>query len=515
MRGFVLPTALSAVVVLAVRGAKERAVLAFLLLHEGQTVPTDRLIDEIWGEEPAESARRSLRVRIANLRRLLGSDRLLAQPSGYQLATARDTLDLDSFEELLSDAEDVGPAAAAELLREALGIWRGPTLADFRFDSWAQTRIARLEELRLVALERRIDADLAAGRDARIVGELEVLVAEYPLRERLRAQLMLALYRAGRAAEALEVYQGTRRTLVDELGIEPGQALRKLERAILRQDPSLELEQPAAPMRSLLVAALGEHKLGTTLLVLGQALARRPLRELILLRLVSERDDLAGASVDLQRLRELSLADGIEVRAAAFTSAAPADDLIRMATEQDVDLIMIEGSPGLLEDPVLSAVVEQSPCDVAILARGELQSGPVLVPFVGAEHDWSAVEIGAWLARSLDMQLRLAGPGEGQRDASSLLAAASLAVQRALGVAAEPLIAERGTEDLLRAADKASLVVVGLSDRWQTEGLGPVRSALVTDASPAVLLIRRGLRPGGLAPPGSRTRFTWTIRAAT
>jgi hypothetical protein len=184
---------------------------------------------------------------------------------------------------------------------------------------------------------------------------------------------------------------------------------------------------------------------------------------------------------------------------------------VRSAAEQDVDLLLIDAPAGLLDDRDLAAVLGGAPCDVAVLVGGELGLGPVLVPFTGAEHDWSAIEIGAWLAGAQDVPLRLAGPGKGPRDASRLLADASLAVQRALGVAAEPHLVEPDAGDLVRAAREAALVVSGLSDRWRDDGLGPVRSALAAEARPPVLLVRRGLRPGGLAPPESYTRFTWTI----
>jgi hypothetical protein len=324
---------------------------------------------------------------------------------------------------------------------------------------------------------------------------------------------MLALYRSGRQAEALEAYQSTRSVLVEELGIEPGQALHELERAILRQDVSLDLAEPAARERSILVVALEERNLDA-LLALAGPLARRPRRELILVRPTVERAELAGASADLQRHRERLLAEGIAARAAAYASATPGQDVVRAAVEQDVDLLLIDGPSELLADPVLAAVLAGAPCDVAVLVGGEVGIGPVLVPFTGAEHDWSAVEIGAWVARAQDVPLRLAGPGKGPRDASRLLADASLAVQRALGVAAEPQLVEPGAHNLVRAAGDAALVVTGLTDRWRKDGLGPVRSALAVDARSPVLLVRRGLRPGGLAPPESHTRFTWTIRPA-
>jgi hypothetical protein len=323
---------------------------------------------------------------------------------------------------------------------------------------------------------------------------------------------MLALYRAGRQAEALEAYGRTRRTLVEELGIEPGLALHELEGAILRQDPALDLARPVVQERSILVAVLDERNLDG-LLALARSLARRPRRELIVVHPTVARADLAGASAILQQRRERLLAEGIAARAASYTSGTPGQDVVRAAAEQDVDLLLIDGPPELLDDPELEAVLGAAPCDVAILVGGEVAAGPLLVPFTGAEHDWSAVEIAAWLALAQEVPLRLAGPGKGPpRDPSHLLADASLAVQRALGVAAEPLLVEPGADDLVRAAGDAALVVAGLSDRWRKDGLGPVRSALAAEARPPVLLVRRGLRPGGLAPPESYTRFTWTIR---
>jgi len=498
----------------AVRGARERAVLAFLLLQAGQVVSADRLIDELWGAEPPDSARKSLQVRIAGLRKALGADRIVSRPPGYLVRAEPDELDLARFEQLTAAAEAAEPAAAAAQLREALGLWRGPALAEFQYEPWAAAPIGRLEELRVAALEKRVDADLALGRHAEVAGELVGLVGEFPLRERLQAQLMLALYRGGRQAEALEAYQAARRVLVDELGIEPGEPLRELEQAILRQDPSLELESSVAPERSILVVALDGRRLDA-LLTLGEALARRPRRGLIVARPVASASELATAAAELEVRRGRLLAMGTAARAAAFTSATPGQDAVRFAVEQDVDLLLVDGPPGLLDDPALGAVLAAAPCDVAVLVRSEVGPGPVLVPFTGAEHDWSAVEIGAWLARAEDVPLRLAGPGKGPRDASRLLADASLAVQLALGVAAEPLLVEPGADDLVRAAGDAALVVTGLTDRWRKDGLGPVRSALAAASGPPVLLVRRGLRPGGLAPPESYTRFTWSIRPAT
>ena len=206
-------------------GPKPRALLAVLLLHRNEVVPTDRLIDELWGEDSPEDAAAALRVNVSRLRKALPQDVLTTRSPGYVIRVESDELDLHRFERLVDEARSLlarGLAAdGSKRLRDALSLWRGPALADFAYESFAQAAIARLEEIRLAAVELRIDADLALGRHDELVGELEALVAEHPLRERLRRCLMTALYRSGRQAEALEAYQEARRALVDELGIEP------------------------------------------------------------------------------------------------------------------------------------------------------------------------------------------------------------------------------------------------------------------------------------------------------
>src|SRR5436309_11656809 len=232
---------------------KRRALLAVLLLEANQVVSSDRLIDALWGEDPPETARNTIQVYISQLRKLLPDGALETAPPGYRLVIEADSVDLFEFMRLSEKGRTALGAAdaagAADALRNALALWRGAPLADLPWEPFAQAEIVRLEELRLTAHEDRIDADLALGRHGQLVGELEALVTAHPLRERLRAQLMLALHRSGRQADALAVYQRARRTLVDELGIEPGEALRRLERAILAQDPSLHVHQGAAPRR--------------------------------------------------------------------------------------------------------------------------------------------------------------------------------------------------------------------------------------------------------------------------
>src|SRR6266540_3377960 len=214
---------------LPLAGAKQRALLALLLLHANRVLSRDRLIDELWGDQPPATAVQSLQVYVSRLRKLLPDGALATRPPGYLLEVDPEELDLRCFERLLAEGHDAlaqGDAErAARVLHEALALWRGPALAEFAFEPFAQAEIGRLEDLRLAAVEERIEADLALGRHADLIGELEALIAENPHRERLRGQLMLALYRSGRQAEALEAYQHARRALVDELGIEPSEEL--------------------------------------------------------------------------------------------------------------------------------------------------------------------------------------------------------------------------------------------------------------------------------------------------
>jgi WD40 repeat protein/DNA-binding SARP family transcriptional activator len=238
-------------------GRKQRAVLAILLLHANRVVPVEEIASGLYGEDAPATAVGQVRDHVSQLRKLFANGGsatdgsiLETRAPGYLLRVEREQFDAALFEGRTNDATvalDEGEAQrAADWLREALGLWRGPPLADFTYESFAQPEIARLEELRLLALERRIEADLALGRDGALVGEVQALVREHPLREQFRLQLMLALYRSGRQAEALEAYHAARRTLVDELGIEPSEALRDLAGKMLRHDPSLAVANGAA-----------------------------------------------------------------------------------------------------------------------------------------------------------------------------------------------------------------------------------------------------------------------------
>jgi DNA-binding SARP family transcriptional activator len=509
----------------ALGGPRQRAVLAILLAQANEAVPSQRLVDGVWDESPPETAINLVQGYVSQLRKTLGRETIATRGNGYSLAVAPDDLDLSRFERLAHEATAArtagDPAGCSQRLEEALGLWRGPALSDLADLPAVRPIAARLDELRLAALERRLEADIDCGRATEAAAELEVLIAEHPLRERLRALRMMALYRAGRQADALEAYRDARRALVDEVGIEPGEDLQALESAILRQDSSLvapeperpDQDLPGTPRRTVLSAALATAAL-PGLADIGAALARGTDHELVLVATVSSSEFLAETS---ERVRELSTslaADEVVVRVGVFTSVAPGTDVSRLAADHDVDIVLVDAPDGLLEDPRVLALLEDAPCDVAVVVgSGTAGAGPVLVPFSGFDHDWAAVELGAWLATSLERPLRLAGPSTGPsgRDASRMLASASLALQRALGVEAEPAIVDPSPEALVAEAAGSGVVVVGLTERWRREGLGRARTALATAAGVPTLLVRRGLRPGGLAPRSGDTRFTWTI----
>ena len=244
-------------------GPKQRALLALLLLNRNEAVSTDRLLDGLWGERPPPSAAKVVQQYVSRLRRVLEADGadeklLVTRAPGYMLRVAPGELDLERFEVLTEQARRAqaagDPAAAGAALREALMLWRGPPLADLTYEPFAQASVQRLEEQRLAALEGRIEADLGMGQHAALSGELGALIADHPYREELRRQLVVALYRSGRQAEALEAARGARRAL-DELGLEPSPALADLERRVLNQDAGLAATPPPpAPLEGAAAA---------------------------------------------------------------------------------------------------------------------------------------------------------------------------------------------------------------------------------------------------------------------
>jgi len=464
----------------ALPGGKPRALLACLLLDPGRVVSVDALAEALWTTPPA-SAHKVVQVYVSQLRKLLGKDAIETRAPGYRVPLAE--TDLAEFERFAEDAaHSSDPARRAELLCQAL--------AEFRGKPFAEAAERRLTDLRLLALEERIDAELELGEHARLVPELEALVGQEPLRERPRAQLMLALYRSGRQAEALESYRAGRQLLVDELGIEPGPALQELERAILRQDEALAGPQRAPRPRGSVVCAVPALKSLVAPLADEQ-------RELVLVDLFADPSEL--------RERAAALRDG-EARTAAFVTDTPGADLVRLASEQDAELLVC----GPLEPTELERLLNGATCDVALAPRPELPfepSTPILVPFGGDRPEWAALELAAWLARAHGLELRLLGveAAEGRRDASRLLASASLALQRFAGAQAEPLLVPPGADGIL--AQEGSALVASLPG----PKLDGTRAELVARTTAPLLLVHGGLRPGGLAPEQTLTRFSWSL----
>jgi DNA-binding SARP family transcriptional activator len=445
---------------------RPRAVLARLALDAGAAVPAHELVEDIWGVAPPPSAPKVLQAHVSTLRKALGRDAIETRGGGYAL---RLDTDLRQFEELAGRARGEPDAdTRSRLLRQALELWRGEPLAEIR-EPFAPRAVSRLNELRLEALSRRIDADLDAGESESLVPELHALVQHEPLRERTRAQLMRALYRSGRQAEALAVYRDGRTLLVSELGIEPGPELQELERAILHQDPRLaaRIEEPRDVVVCVGVAPV--------------QLLGAPGRDLIVV-------DLSAELVDPP------LVPG--ARSAAFTTSDPVADTVRLAVEQGAQLLVVRDAPAEL--------LASAPCDVA-LSNGvdALGDGAIAVAFGGGREEWPALELGAWLARAHNRPLKLLGTeaDDVRRDASRALAGASLALQRFAGVTVLTALIPPGPGAITGAAVVCSL---------PRAELDTTRQALLAASFP-VLLVHGGLRPSGLAPAETRTRYRWSL----
>lgn len=506
-------------------GAKQRAILAILLLHVNRVVSVDRIVEDLYADAAPVTALKQVQRHVSELRKTQGSPAAIETRSpGYLIRLSPEQLDLSVFERLAADASEAfsagNPHRAADLLRQALELWRGDPLADLAYESFAQASIDRLQEIRLAALEQRIEADLALGRHRELAGELDALVQEHSVRERFHAQRMLALYRAGRQTEALAAYAEARRKLMDGFGIEPSPALKELERQILGQDPRLEFG-PVARARPVSTAGRRQTVLavprdgsGVTRL---RMLARSSEQELIIARLVGTEPELADALSSVETARRSA---ATPIRVAAFTSSEPAADIVRLASAYDVDLVLLDapaaaGVPQLPAD--VATVLDGSSADVGLVAGQPVdweRGDGIFVPFGGTEHDWAALELGASLASPAGVPLRLVGaradPARGRRDASRLLANASVAVQRLVDVSAEPLLVDPSPDAVAEAVETATLVVVGLSPRWRTEGFGAARRALLRSNRP-VVAVRAGPRPSALAPRDARTRFTWSL----
>jgi DNA-binding SARP family transcriptional activator len=497
-------------------GPRRRCTLALLLLNANRVVSIDVLADALYAGRAPVTAVTQVHKQIAELRRLLGPEAIRTQGSGYVINLARNQFDLARFEGLTSDAVEAmsqsDAARSATLLKDALALWRGEALGDLQGEESLLSHARRLEEMRLTAQERLAEAELALGRHAEVAAELEPLVGVHPLRESLRALQMLALYRSGRQAEALDVFRRTRVELIEQFGIEPGPALRATERAILQQDPALELDRPAVEGgRAILLLASHDAAFDELLAV------ARPLtgsHELILARVVADEDELAAAAEAANTHRARL---GGNVRTAVFTSTDPVGDAVGLGDSYGVELVLVGSAKALDGEHVpdeLAALFDRSSADVAVVSGGARVSDGIFVPFGGGAHDWAALELAAWLAAAAGDELVLVGTGSdrqsGRRDASRLLAHAAVAAQRLAGVSTRPLLAPPTPEGLRAAVEPAGIVIVGLTESWRTAGIGDARRGLVAGAVPLVL-VHRGPRPGGLAPMESRTRFSWTL----
>ena len=350
-------------------GPRVRAVLGRLALQPNTVVATDTLIDAVWGETPPSSAPGALQVHVHALRKSLGADRIVTRAPGYMLRLEHDELDATRFETLLEEGAQLqvrgDHAAASSALSRALALWRGPALADLAYESFAQREAERLNELRLVAVERRLEAEVELGRHAELVGELEALAAEHPLRERFCALLMLALYRSNRQAEALATYRAAREVLVEELGIEPGTELRELEQAILRQDAALQrfAAQPAQRLSPSSPLVGRERELAAV-----TALLRRPDARLV---------TLTGAGGTGKTRLALAAAD--ELGRAVLVDLAPLSD---------PELVLPTIASGLGVDDSGESVVKGLAAALAVdpplLVLDNLEHLPAAHPHVGA-----------------------------------------------------------------------------------------------------------------------------------
>ena len=373
-------------------GARPRALLALLLLNANDVVSTDRLIDGIWGEQPPASAASALQVHVHALRRAIGPDRIVTRPPGYVVRVDADELDVDRFERLIADGDPHG----------ALALWRGQALADLAFEPFAQAEAARLDEARLGALEARIEADLNAGGHGALTGELDALAAAHPHRERLQAQRILALYRAGRQADALAAFREARDAL-DELGLEPSAELRRLERRMLEQDPTLDAVEREATLPRATTALIGRRlELAAALALLGRPDTRLVTltgtggsgKTRLALAVAAERD--GAVFVDLSPLADASLllttiaaaldlgdVSGRELEALRDALAERPPLLVLDNLEHLPDAFadvarLLDAAPGL-------TILATSRTPLRLVAEHEYRVPPLAVPELGAE----------------------------------------------------------------------------------------------------------------------------------
>jgi hypothetical protein len=458
-------------------------------------------------------------VHVSNLRKALGGEAIDLTSAGYVLHVTPEALDATTFADLVSRARAELAAGhadvAATLAGEALELWRGPPLDEFEPEALPRAQIGRLEEAWLTGFTTRAEAAIELG-DHAIVADLAATAGDHPYDERLHELLMIALYRSGRPADALGAYQAIRTRLADDLGLEPSPSLRETQRRILAHDPGLTPEPPST--RVVVVAPETPASLPELAhLAAPLAHARFP-HELILASLARDRSELDRASAGARALVEDLDVSG--VRTSSFVTEDRAADLLHLAHRADVDLVLlaVESDCADAWPPWLELVLGAAICDVAFIAGRPPQPirSAVVVPFGAREHDWAALELGAWLASSSGLRLVLVGADaeSGSRDPSRMLADAGLLLQRLTGVEVEPRLVAPGAEGLASAAGADGLLVMGLSDRWSAEGLGALRREVARLAAIPPLFAKRGFRPGGVSSPLDLTRYRWSAGAS-
>src|ERR671937_387278 len=526
-------------------GRKQRALLGVLLLHANEPISSERLIDELWGEQPPARAHKLVQGYVSALRKVLGPARLVTRPRGSLVRVEAGELDAAEFDRLAGEARAARePHLIAEGLRQALALWRGPALADLRLEGFAAREAERLNELRLATLLERIEVDLELGRHAELVGELEALAAAHPLQERLRALLMLALYRSGRQADALELYRATRKLLADELGLDPSLELQRLERLVLTHDSELDpprfearVELPPAPtpppeperLRRTGSVVFGDLAGSTSL---GERLDPETLHAVLdryseTCADVLERQAVADLSAELQRLWGVGLAiklavnsgevfvgpgsrreafasgDAINVAARLEEAAAEGEILLGEQTKRLID-------PAVRAEPLEPLSVRGRVAAVRAWRLLELQAGdlsqirPPSTPFVDREPELDALE----------RELERAVAEQGCR-VCTIVGAPGVGKSRLV----RQLVDKLG-DDAIVVVGRCLSYGEGITYRPLAEivrglGGGPPRECIrkVLGSAPhAELVSERVLGAIGLAEPGGREETFWAVR---
>jgi DNA-binding SARP family transcriptional activator len=524
---------------LKVGAAKQRAILAMLALNVASTVSVHELIDGVWGDRAPARPRKATQVLVSELRRAI-SDKtpehatlIETREPGYVLGIPRGNVDLFRFDEHRQRARELlarsQPEPALAALDEALGSWRGAALADVRDEGALAIEAMRLDDVRLACLEEQIELSLALGRHAEMSPRLEQLAGQHPLREGLQRLRMLALYRCNRQADALTAYRDTTRLLRNELGISPSTPLTTLQRSILNHDPAIDLQPQAAPAveaetdraergGSILVVTQRPADLDSVAALGAELAVGTPHRELIIAGVV---EPSRGASSDaLSALAERlaghrSQLKHRDVKVAALLSSRPARDISKLAFHQDADLILLDGSEPLLQGGygMSDELTWSVPAAVALLVGAERgpRPGPIVVPFGGGHNDWAALELAASLAAARNAAITVAGSAIGdQGDASRLVAVAGLVIQRQTGIMPRPVLVEPGAEGILSIAKGAGMLVLGLSRRFRSEGLGALRDTLARQAESPVVFVQAGPRQAELAAERPITHLGWS-----